>query len=198
MEGRSSMADHSQCACTSSVVQVWFRCSSGMMQIWFNCGSRWFKRGRASGAPEAEFARNTGLLVRAGLSRSRALCRRGGADVAMAIGPLCCARTDDRSGSRARMGPLAARHGALPWLRASAPLVAMERPIPRAPRRCRRGQHTWEPRAETWIAECMKSYRKYNMGQHRNPPDTKWCHAPCAPYKAVRRARRPGKAAVPA
>ena len=175
------MADHSQCACTSSVVQVWFRCSSGMVQIWFNCGSRWFKRGRASGAPEAEFARNTGLLVRAGLSRSRALCRRGGADVAMAIGPLCCARTDDRSGSRARMGPLAARHGALPWLRASAPLVAMERPIPRAPRRCRRGQHTWEPRAETWIAECMKSYRKYNMGKTPQP----------SRYKMVSRALRP-------
>ena len=96
------------------MVQVWFRYGSGVFQEVFNYASRRSKRGRASGALEAEFARNTGALVCAGLSRSRALCRRGVADVTMAIGPRCCARTDDRAGSRARMGPAAARHIALP------------------------------------------------------------------------------------
>ena len=98
----------------SGVVQVLFRYGSGVFQVRFKYASRRFKRGRASSALEAEFARNTGALVCAGLSRSRALCRRGVADVTMAIGPRCCARTDDRAGSRARARPAAARHLALP------------------------------------------------------------------------------------
>ena len=39
MERRSSMADHSQCACTPSMVQVWLMSGSGVVQVWFKCSS---------------------------------------------------------------------------------------------------------------------------------------------------------------
>ena len=39
LEERSSAADHSQCTCSSPVVQAWLRYESGEARVWFRCGS---------------------------------------------------------------------------------------------------------------------------------------------------------------